>query len=596
MSLGLEPLHLTPTIDPRIDIAKLEKLLYAVESGGSTVSYEKFPITNFGAGTINANLNPPNKDNIVSRRIYLEVLFELTFTGTISGPAGSATLIQAAGLKSSGSALANVSKNMGYNDAPRAWALSNSLSTLQVQLNGQPIQTNLNQYIRALTRYMNTPQCQDIYKSYIPSMLDQALTYEEVNISNRNPLKGYYDNMVETPRGGYWGAEIIQNDTSVVPVGAVPTAVIQLRLIEPLYLSPLGISCQDELPGFLGISTISLQATLGGRGNGQYGGLVGSLWSHSNGPGGSSQTTLTSAGAVIKEVFAYMQYFTPPLNMEIPKSLVYSYAEPYYVSILGTSIAPGAKNQKLSMQNTQLNGIPRMMYVWVAEQDATTSINTTDTYFAINNIQITWNSTPGVLSTASQVDLYNICSRNGTNLSYTQFNGKVGSVLCLKFGEDIQLNTTQSPGVLGSYQIQFDVLVDSFYTVAVVPQIGVLFIYDGTFTIDSGRVTKQINILSQTDVLNTKTTKTTLSRHPTASDALGGFSWGDVGNFFKKAGRFGIDLAKNIVPGIAPQFSPIVAGVDTLAKSLGFGKKRKPRGGAMSGGRKLTRREMMGMM
>lgn len=581
MSLGLEKLNFVSTADPRVDLEKLEKLLYSIETTGTTNSYEEFPITNFNANTLNVNVNPPNKDNIVSRRFYLKVEFDLTFVGK-SG-LNNKCLIQAAQMNAVPALPANT--NTAYYDAPRAYALANALNTIQVNLNGQPVNTNLNQYIRALTRFKNNVDCMDIYRSYMPSMLDQFLAYSEgQNFPARDPLRGYGDNMVMTPRGSYWGATITRNDSNNVQGD---TAVVHLILIEPIYLSPLGFGCHDNLPGFLGISTITLLATLGGRGQGVLGGIPGALWSHST----ASPATFSSITSKITGASFFAQYFAPPLNMKIPKTLVYGYQEPYYVSTIGQKLVAGDQKE-IPVQNTQLTGIPKMVYVWVAQQDLDVDMTSTDTYCSIEGINITWNSTPGILSTATSIDLYNISTRNGINMNYSQFSNHCGSVLALKFGEDIQVNTTQSSGLLGSYQISMKITCTNNYSFDIIPQVGLLFVYEGTFTIDTGVVLKQINILTQNDILDTKTNAKMLEYPPHAHDALGGLAWSDVTNFFKRIGkeiiRPGINLAKQIVPAIAPQYAPVVVGADVLAQNLGFGRAK--------GGKKLTRKQMLKMM
>ena len=75
---------------------------------------------------------------------------------------------------------------------------------------------------------------------------------------------------------------------------------------------------------------------------------------------------------------------------------------------------------------------------------------------------------------------------------------------------------------------------------------------------------------------------------PPAYDALGLGFWSDLVNFFKKAGRTAINVAKPLVRTLAPEFLPVVEGADVLARTVGFGK--------MRGGKKLTRAQMLKMM
>ncbi len=584
MSLNFQPLHLVPTVDQRIDVQKLQKLLYGVESCGTTNTYQEFPITNASASNLSINAcNPPDKNTFTSRRAYLKVVFRLTFTGK-SG-ALNACLIQAKGMKGSQS-FGGV--NNSYYDAPRAYALSNSLNTVQITTNGQPVVTNLNQYNRALSRYYNDVKCQDIYRSYEPSMLDQFLTYDALDNSGlyfqaRNPLGEYGDTLVETPRGSYWGAVITRNDHTNTQ-GDI--AIVDLTLYAPIMMSPWGFSCHDDLPSFLGLSNVSFLATLGGRGSGQFGGLLQSLWSHNP----ASPATFSSAVVSVISSAVYFQYFTPPLDLQIPESLTYQYTEPLYISN-NTFASQGAGVQAtLQFQATTLDSVPSLMYVWVAKQDTDVDWTDTDTYFSIEQINVSFMNVVGILSTASSIDLYNISTRNGCNMNYTQFSNKCGSVLALRFGEDITMPTLTAAGSAGSYNFSMKITCTNNYSVSVIPQISCLFVHTGTFTIEKGRVVKSIGVLTQQDVLNTKNSpEAKMPRNPQHADnALGGISWGDITSWFKKAGRSVIDFGKKVIPIVAPEFTPVIQGADILAQRLGFGN--------MKGGKKMSNAQMLKLM
>src|SRR5204862_1501506 len=97
MSLGLSKIHLVKTVDPRIDIEKLAKHLYAVENTAIQNTYQRFPINNLSITNIAAVCNPPNRNVLVDPLYFLDATFRLTFTGTSGGP--GITLLQAAGLR-----------------------------------------------------------------------------------------------------------------------------------------------------------------------------------------------------------------------------------------------------------------------------------------------------------------------------------------------------------------------------------------------------------------------------------------------------------------------------------------------------------------
>ena len=103
----------------------------------------------------------------------------------------------------------------------------------------------------------------------------------------------------------------------------------------------------------------------------------------------------------------------------------------------------------------------------------TQSYNDTDSFMAIEGISINFNNSSGLGSSFTQQDLYKITAKNGINQSWLEFTGKAngamtagaithvpttGSVLCLGFGTDIQLNEDYlAQGSLGSYQLSIKV-------------------------------------------------------------------------------------------------------------------------------------------
>lgn len=588
MSLGLEKLNLIETIDPRIDTQKLSKLLYEVENTGLQNTYTVYPVTNFSASNITVQCNPPNRDVMVTPEFFMNVIFQLTFTGTSAAP--GIPLLQAAGLP----VAAGVNPGNAYYDAPRANALSKATNTISVAVNGEAFSTNLNQYVRALERYHNDVYEQDVNLSYTPTMLDQSLQYSDLIGQARSELRGYGDNVLQCPRGAYQGALITRNDSTGLP-GDI--AQVTLNLTAPIYMSPFEYGYHRQ-SSFTQIDTINIIQTLGGRGNGVFGGLAGALWSHAVPSGLGPVSIFTNVNVSVLGANAIFQYISAPLTLPKQLSLVYPYVNPVYYATEQSAIAAGNPigqpqvTSQLNLNNVQLNSVPNKVYIWVSKRDMDNTMNDTDTYLEIKNISITFNNQPGILSSADPQSLYRIATRNGCNESYRQFSYNCGSVLCLKFGEDIPLGSDLiAAGSRGSYNFSAQVTVANNYSSGVVPQVSALFIQTGTVTISNGEVMKNVGILTDNDVLNTKSQGGIPIASMDSSSALGAGFWSDFLNVFKRIGRTAINVAKPIVSSIAPQYSPVVEGADVLAKNLGFGKMQKARGG-----QKLSRQKMLAMM
>ena len=585
MSLGLSRINLVKTVDPRIDIEKLQKHLYAVENCAIQNTYQTFPVSNASPTNIAAVCNPPNRGVFVDPLFFLEVIFVITFNGVSAGD--GIALLQCAGLQLttspppvSGTTVGNM-----YYDAPRAYPLSEAISNVQVTMNNDNNSTNLNVYHRALTRYLNNVDCQDGYESYTPSMLDQFLEYSQGVGTARSELTSYSHNPLQCPRGGFIDCTVQKNTST----GDSDQAVVYLHVMEPMYLSPLSYGCNFKRPAFLQLDTVTLNVNFGGRGTGPLGGLAGALWSHADVSASFPASMITSTSVSIAMAQFNFHYMTPPLSMELPKQIAYPYTQPIYYSTVNTNaIASGAEGI-INLQNIQLNSIPQKMYLWVALQDVATDMTKTDTYLEIKKVNITFNNSTGILASASEYDLYNISRRNGFNGSWRQFSNDVGSVVCLQFGEDIPLSSDiLAAGTRGSYNFSAQLTVNNNYGTSIVAVASALFIHEGVFVIDSGKCYREVGILTQNEVLDTKKDDHPAVDQPDALAAAGGLSWSEFLGYLKKGTRGAINLAKNIVPNVAPQYNPAVEAVDTLAKTIGIGRKR-------AGGRKLTKRQLLHM-
>ena len=585
MSLDVSSLHLVQSIDPRLDIEKLSKLLYPVETTGTDNLFRFFPINNITPSGFTVSANPSNNQVFVDKKIYNQIKFILTFIGQSAG--AGINLLQCAGLPTTLTALQNAG-NTAYYDAPRAYALSNTMSNVAISLNGSKVDTNLQQYIRALTRYGNNVQCQDQDLGYSPTMLDQSQQYSDLDGFARDPLRGYGDNPYQCPRGGFINALVTRNDSTGL---AGDVAIVELTLMEPVYLSPMSNACDGDEPGFVQLNTITETVTFSGRGiNNQ--GLVSTLWSHST----ESKSTFSSFNVTTPVGSSNLIYLEvqPPLEMIIPKTIVYPYVEPYYLQTeKGNTIVSGT-SANVVFDNVQLSSIPERVYIWATKRDQDYTWTDTDTYLGIDLLNITFNTKPGIVSTAEREQLYNISVRNKTNSNYRQFIQDVGSVVCLRFGQDIPLNNLLAGGSRGSYNFTGNVTLKNNYAVNVIPSINFLFIYSGTFTISNGRCIKNIGLLTDYDVLTTKQQNEMPIPSPPPYNALGsgrlqgGISWGDFLSFAKKVGRAGINAAKFVVPKLAPEFSPVVTAADILAKKAGFG--------SAVGGKRMSRKHMLKML
>lgn len=572
MSVSVEQLRVQRVIDPRTDANSPNDRIYNVFEGAADISYQNLSQDGgVSATSLTWTLNPPSPNVFVNRRVMVSIRYLLNFVGTSAGV--GIPLIQAVGLP----VAAGVLPGLQYYDAPRAYPIAKSFQTVQFSLGNDRLSQNLGQYWGGMNRYNNDVESQDLWHSMTPSMLDQSQAYSDLDGFARNPLREYGDNALQCPRGGFTGALITRNDGTGAP-GDIAT--VELYATEMIDLSPFLFEKGRQDVGYIGVQNQSMTVTLGGKGNGVLSGLAASLWSHS-----TLGSVLTSATATVLTAQVKVSYLTPDQVMEIPRSMNYNYSEiTYYPTTVNAAVLSQASTV-ITMNNIQLQSIPSRILFWVAPQDASYTVSSTDTYYGIEAINISFDNRDSLLSNATQEDLYQIAVKNKCNMSWRQFTRDCGSVIALDFGEDIPLRSTQAPGLRGTFNLRLTVTCRNLAAAASIPTLSVVSVAEGVLSIINQNVIRNIGVLTAQDVLNSKLTPGR-TYHPSGS-VYGGAWYDDVWSWVKRIGRPAIDAAKVIVPAFYPAAAGPLAAIDAAGRAVGVG---------LRGGKRLTRAQMQKML
>lgn len=573
MSLAIDDgkeLRVQRVIDPRTDANAPNDRIYNVFEGAADISYQQLSQDGGVSNTsLTFTLNPPSPQVFVNRRIMVELMSDQTFVGTSAG--AGIPLLQCAGLAFA----PGVNPGLQYYDAPRAYPLAKACQTVQFSLGNDRLSQNLGAYWNGMNRYNVDHETQDLWHSMTPTMLDQSQSYGDLNGFARDPLRGYGDNPYLCPRGGFVGSTVIRNDSTGA---AGDIAVVRSRYVEMLDLSPFLFEKGRQDVGLIGVQNQSMTLVLGGKGNSALAGLAGSFWSHS--PLGS---VLTSSTVTITAAKVYVSYLTPDQVMEIPRSMNYNYHEITYLpTSQNNSVAAGASTT-ITQNNIQLNSIPSRILFWVAPQDSSYTMNSTDTAYGITNINVSFDNRDSLLANASQLDLYQICVKNKCNLSWRQFTRDVGSYIALDFGEDIPLRSgVQAPGLRGTFNLRLTVECTNLSSAASLPTLNLVVIAEGVMSITDQKVVRNIGILTKQDVLNSRLTPGMTYR---ASGSVYGGAWyNTLWEGLKKIARPALNVAKAVVPTLYPAASPLLDVADKGLTAVGLG---------LRGGKKLTRAQLM---
>ena len=473
MSYTINPLEIVSVKAPLIKVN--EKRKFPVLKGGAQISYKPVISSSYSNSSMQFTAPPPSPSIFVDRRIHLKVPVTIDFTGT--APVGQ-NLIQS-----------------GF-DAFRAYPLSSIINTLTATINNNASTINMSDVIQPLLRYNTGRDLAQGKYSTTPSMMDKYQRYESGDQTTINPLAQYAENTYQTPRGGF--PMTINSNTNT-------TASVSAVLTEPLFLSPL-LFGQKDRSGFIGVQTMDFNFTFDSN--------LGRIWSHSDGSG----STLITVTVTIGQPTLLFKYVTPDPLSVIPKSVVYSYYDVQrYPTDANTPITSGS-TATFSSANIQVQSIPRRMYIFARQRNADRTFNSTDTFFSLENISINWNNRAGLLSSASKEDLYLMSKKNGFDGSYAEWSGgpvireigassqkfgTVGSVFCVEFGTDIGLGALETPGMLGTYQLQYNATFKNVNQVdTIIPTLYTIIISEGTFTIQENRSIAQIGVVSKQDVLD----------------------------------------------------------------------------------------------
>lgn len=448
-------------LDPNIDLALAYKMF--VEQGAQNVTKTKYPSTNISSSTIKFDsINPPSSANIVDRRVYVRFPFRLVLTGT-GVAAGSWLLNVVNSVPATGAGDLS-----GGVDALRAFPLNQALQTVTVTMNNSSFNQNINHYIEPLLRYSNYRDVGETNYSGTPNMQDTYQQYSDFIKygSARNALGQHGENGYLSPRAGFSGIRVISQNIQGGAAGSVSTgpadimvSVVDCEVIEPIFLSPLSFG-KKSFKGFYGLSTMTVSLTFDPNST-NY------LWSHDAVSSGITISSIT-LDVLNNQTFQNrpeieFTYYTPRPDQiaDIPKTLYYPYHAIHDFPFTQNSSLPPLGETTVQVNTLQLNSIPKLIYIYFRKQTADKTFNDTDTYARIKSINVSFSNQHGLLSDASEHQLYEMSVENGLELSWSDWTKYTGSVLSIDLARQLSMNCGDYVGKTGSFQLQYKITIQN---------------------------------------------------------------------------------------------------------------------------------------
>ena len=545
-------MDLVKYLEPRVNVKETVESDHVVLQGGMRLN-EQITTANswgsVGAPPVQASwtVNPPSTQTIVDRNMKVKCYFEVTTDATLQ---------------------------IGINDALRQFPIASIMDVLTVQINGETVSDNMADKIHAMLCYGNDAETRGRDCSTSPGMPDNYQEYADYATegTGKNSLAKYGEpGGKDEGRGGF-------------PITVLSPTSFRVEVTEPLFMSPFLNGLHHSAEGFVNINQMNI--------NMRWKSNLSQLLSHSS--LGGAITTVSVSMYQAPEILT--TFITPDLTQQLPalQVLPYSKTQEYIrqMPVLAGATPGVYATTTVVTDSIRLSQVPRRVYLFARHQRALSNQNTTDSFCAIENLSILWNNQSGLLSSASQQDLYRISASNGCNLTFPQWSKYRGSVMAIEMGKDIGLLDTEAPGVQGSYTLQVTATLSNQSASTFTGEFYLVVQNQGTFSISENFARASLGNLNQAMVLSAK--QSPEIHHLTYEQLQGGSFFSGLRNIVHKVAR-GVQrvansrFAKGLVGTIAPEFSGTLAGVGKLAGMASRATGSGVSGGAVSGGRRMKR-------
>ncbi len=505
-----------------------DKVRYAVFKGAQNITPSQYEAISKSNSSLTWNIQLPSESTVFSRRVMVEVDMTIQIQADFAATAPNGSVLF----------------NYGYSSALGPFPFHSLCNTIQATINNNTISQNMRDVMYQLLRFNDRRELAR-YNNACPTMYDSYQKYDEALGTNNNPLAGWNNVSNDQdfqPRGSFKLISVSGND----PKGSVPensrTILVRFKTLEPLMLSPF-IWCDPKSnnQGLYGVQTLNFVFNIGQANR------VVRLANSALFDGGAVSVSLPNNA--INTARLYLEFYTRQPSDLVSSRNVVPFAEyPRYITpapAINNNTESGLQN----FQSIQLNSVPDKLIICVRKVLGSQSNFDTDSFLPITNININFNNKAGLLSGATQWDLWRMSVESGSNQTWAEFSGYAplgsnvapvagtnsgysqvstcGSVLCLEMGRHIELDDVYAPGSIGAFQLQFKLNYTNNTGANINAneyEIVLITMNSGVFTVERGTSQTYTAILSRADVLSVSSQP---SYSKSAVARLVGGSWED---------------------------------------------------------------------
>jgi hypothetical protein len=502
-----------------------DKLTYAVQSGASSNTFQKFNAISNGNTSLTFNINVPSENVIVNREVFIKTKIVFTLTGT-------------------GYTTATASPGIGLATALQCFPFNHLVTTATAQINNTSVSTNLQDILPMLLQLASQEELSK-YNGMTPTLVDSVFQSPSdiittvgipslCNPMNEISFSGH--NKFYQPRGAFQITQVgysrtltdgtVEETLDVTSTSNVFKFCYEVEVTEPLIgLSPFIYgSPKYNNQGLVGVNSINIVLNI----DSTMKRFITTFADTSKITGITMGRVLgigTDNSAAFRDPAILMNFMTPQSKDIILSRNVVPYIDlPRYIaSVTNPSAITAGESVRLTSQNIQLNQIPDLFVIAVRKPMSTQTIFDFEFSLAIKGISINFSNTSGLLSSASPEDLYRMSVDNGSMQSWAQFRGLVnkaiaisdsdtgvsnmptnGAVLVLSPPYDMSLPDYLTSGSIGNYNFQFEIDVFNQTVDDITPELVVMTVNSGIFTTIAGSSNIYTGILTKQMVMDAK--------------------------------------------------------------------------------------------
>lgn len=477
---------------------------YSVYSGAAQNTYQSFNATSSSTSQISFNVSVPSENTILDRNVLISATYKFTIALTGTTKAG------------------DVLMKYGFADAFQAFPLNSSITSINATINNTSVSVNTQDVLPLLLKMIPARELakyQGTTATYVDSVgFTGAGGYMVPNSTtaisdNFNPLGSIHNTTHDgvIPRGALPLSNIVITNTknatklTLATDGDVASVELTATLTEPLFLSPFIFAGLNDSSnqGFVGLNTLNLNINIDTS--------LKRFWSKApSSAAGIFSITLNS----ITDAKLMLNFLTTQITDMVQNKNVIPFTDyPRYITGVTNSstITKNGGTNTIKSQNIQLNQIPDLFIIALRKPLNTQTMTDPNFFYPIRNISINFNNASGLLSSASQQQLWEMSRDNGVQQSWFEWSGRAnsyystldttaiadgdvaslmrltaGSVLVINPAKDLSLPPNLSNGCIGQFNFQIDVTGINYTSVDIIPELVIIPVNSGVFTTISG--------------------------------------------------------------------------------------------------------------